>query len=143
MNGLGVGPSRTLGACPALGPPRPAVVMGVVVAGLAIPFAGVVGLGARDVAKTMDSLPESLKTEALPQKTTIVDARGNVIATLYDENRVSVGLSQISRTMVKAIVAIEDYRFYQHGALDLKGTLRALVTNQASGGVTQGGSSIT
>ena len=45
--------------------------------------------------------------------------------------------------MVKAIVAIEDYRFYQHGALDLKGTLRALVTNQASGGVVQGGSSIT
>ena len=120
-----------------------AAVMGVVVAGLAIPFAGVVGLGARDVARTMDSLPEELKTEALPQKTTIVDSRGDTIATLYDENRVTVPLSQISRTMVKAIVAIEDYRFYQHGALDLKGTLRALVTNQASGGVTQGGSSIT
>ena len=45
--------------------------------------------------------------------------------------------------MVKSIVAIEDYRFYQHGALDLKGTLRALVTNQASDGVVQGGSSIT
>ena len=120
-----------------------AAVMGVVVAGLAIPFAGVVGLGARDVARTMDSLPEELKTEALPEKTTIVDSRGDTIATLYDENRVTVPLSQISRTMVKAIVAIEDYRFYQHGALDLKGTLRALVTNQASGGVTQGGSSIT
>ena len=45
--------------------------------------------------------------------------------------------------MVKSIVAIEDYRFYQHGALDLKGTLRALITNQASGGAVQGGSSIT
>ena len=45
--------------------------------------------------------------------------------------------------MVKALVAIEDYRFYQHGALDLKGTLRALVTNQANNGVVQGGSSIT
>ena len=66
-----------------------------------------------------------------------------MIATLYDENRVNVPLSQISRTMVKAIVAIEDYRFYQHGALDLKGTLRALVTNQANNGVVQGGSSIT
>ena len=39
--------------------------------------------------------------------------------------------------------SIEDYRFYQHGALDLKGTLRALVKNQAEGGVSQGGSSIT
>ncbi len=45
--------------------------------------------------------------------------------------------------MVKAIVAIEDYRFYDHGALDLKGTLRAFVTNQANGGSVQGGSSIT
>ena len=45
--------------------------------------------------------------------------------------------------MVKAIVAIEDYRFYEHGALDLKGTLRALITNQANNGVVQGGSSIT
>ena len=45
--------------------------------------------------------------------------------------------------MVKSIVAIEDYRYYQHGALDLKGTLRALVTNQSSGGSVQGGSSIT
>ena len=87
--------------------------------------------------------PAELETEALPQKTKILDADGNTIATLYDENRVNVPLDQISRTMVKAIVAIEDYRFYQHGALDLKGTLRALVTNQANNGVVQGGSSIT
>ena len=91
----------------------------------------------------MDNLPAELQTEPLPQRTRIVDANGNVIASLYDENRINVPLSQISRTMVKAIVAIEDYRFYQHGALDLKGTLRALVTNQANSGVVQGGSSIT
>ena len=81
--------------------------------------------------------------EPLAQQTKIVDAGGNTVATLYDQNRINVPLSQISRNMVKAIVAIEDYRFYQHGALDLKGTLRALVTNQASGGSVQGGSSIT
>ncbi len=121
-----------------------AAVLGVVVAGLAIPFAGVLGIGASNVAKTMDNLPAELETQALPQKTRLVDESGNVIASLYDENRVNVSLDQISRTMVKAIVAIEDYRFYEHGALDLKGTMRALVTNQASGGDSvQGGSSIT
>ncbi|WP_028638678.1 penicillin-binding protein [Nocardioides sp. URHA0032] len=120
-----------------------AAVMGVVVAGLAIPFAGVLGIGARQVADTMDNLPASLETDPLPQKTKILDADGDTIATLYDENRVNVSLDQISRTMVKSIVAIEDYRFYQHGALDLKGTLRALITNQANSGVVQGGSSIT
>ena len=73
-----------------------------------------------------------------------MDAKGEVIASLYDENRVNVSLSQITRTMVKAIVAIEDYRFYEHGALDLKGTIRAFLTNAANDGdVVQGGSSIT
>ncbi|MEQ6902224.1 transglycosylase domain-containing protein [Nocardioides sp. YIM 152588] len=120
-----------------------AAVLGVVVSGLAIPFAGVLGFSARNVAETIDELPKELATERLPQRTEILDKDGQVIATLYDQNRVNVPLDQISRTMVKAIVAIEDYRFYQHGALDIKGTLRALLTNQAANGVVQGGSSIT
>ncbi|MEA2724627.1 MAG: hypothetical protein QOH59_2398, partial [Gemmatimonadales bacterium] len=119
------------------------VILGVVVSGLAIPFAGVLGFTANNVAETMDDLPTALKTDSLPQKTKIVDAKGELIASLYDENRVNVQLSQISRTMVKAIVAIEDYRFYEHGALDLKGTIRAFLTNAANEGVVQGGSSIT
>src|SRR3954452_13326869 len=120
-----------------------AAVMGLVAAGLAIPFAGVLGIGAKQVASGMTGLPAELKTEPLAQRTIMVDEAGNVIATLYDQNRINVSLGQISRKMVKSIVAIEDYRFYQHGALDLKGTLRALITNQANSGVVQGGSSIT
>ena len=118
-------------------------VLGVVVAGLAIPFAGVVGIGARNLADTMDQLPAELETEALAQKTTILDVDGNTLATLYDQNRVEVPLAQVSRKMVKAIVGIEDARYYEHGALDVRGTLRAFVTNQAEGGDVQGGSSIT
>ncbi len=118
-------------------------VLGVVVSGLAIPFAGVLGFTARNVSETVDELPQELETEQLPQRTEIQDVTGKTIATLYDQNRVNVPLRQMSRTMVESIVAIEDFRFYQHGALDLKGTVRALFTNQAAGGVTQGGSSIT
>jgi membrane peptidoglycan carboxypeptidase len=120
-----------------------AAVMGVVVAGLAIPFAGVLGIGAKQLSNAVEQLPANLRTEPLAQQTNITDNSGHTIATLYDQNRINVPLSQISRKMVKSILAIEDYRFYQHGALDLRGTLRALVTNQASGGNVQGGSSIT
>ena len=120
-----------------------AVVMGVLTACLAIPFAGLVGVAAKDVSAGMVNLPESLEAKDLSQKTRIYDVNGNLIASLYDQNRINVPLSSISRPMVKAIVAIEDYRFYDHGALDLKGTLRAFVTNQANGGSVQGGSSIT
>ncbi|MDZ5664155.1 transglycosylase domain-containing protein [Nocardioides sp. S-58] len=120
-----------------------AVVMGVLAACLAIPFAGLVGVAAKDVSKGMVNLPESIEAKDLSQKTRIYDVNGNLIASLYDQNRINVPLSSISRPMVKAIVAIEDYRFYDHGALDLKGTLRAFITNQANGGSVQGGSSIT
>jgi len=120
-----------------------AVVMGVAIAGIALPFAAVVGIGARQAARAVDSLPASFNTGDLEETTHILDANGNVIATLYDQNRVYRPLNQISPTMVKAILSIEDYRFYQHGAIDLKGTLRAFITDQANGGVVQGGSSIT
>ena len=50
-------------------------------------------------------------------------------------------LSKIAPVMRQAQLAIEDHRFYEHGALDLRGTMRALVRN-SSGSETQGGSSI-
>jgi membrane peptidoglycan carboxypeptidase len=119
------------------------VVMGVVVAGLAIPFAGIAGLAARDMSDALSQLPEDLDAKEPAQRTRILAADGTEIATLYDENRVNVSLTQVSKVMRQAILSIEDYRFYEHGALDVRGTIRALLTNQASGGVVQGGSSIT
>src|SRR5690349_9464634 len=118
-------------------------VLGVVASGLAIPFAGLFGFAADKTAQTVDDLPQELETQDLPQKTRILDRKGRVIATIYDENRLNVELENVAKVMREAIVSIEDYRFYQHGALDLRGTLRAFVTNQAAGGVSQGGSTIT
>ena len=91
----------------------------------------------------MKNLPEELKAAPLAQRTRVLDRNGEPIATFYDENRVNVPLTKVAPIMKRAIVAIEDYRFYEHGALDLKGTLRAFVNNQTSAGSTQGGSSIT
>src|SRR3954447_119802 len=120
-----------------------AAVMGVLVAGLAIPFAAVTGLSTRTVADGMDKVPAALTAEPLAQRTRILARDGKTLATLYDQNRVNVPLASVAPIMRKAIIAIEDYRFYQHGALDLRGTMRAFVTNQAGNGSTQGGSSIT
>ena len=54
-----------------------------------------------------------------------------------------VPLARTSARLREAVLSIEDYRFHQHGALDLRGTLRALLTNVGSEDVVQGGSSIT
>jgi membrane peptidoglycan carboxypeptidase len=119
------------------------VAMGVLVAGFAIPFAALTGLATRSVAEGMDQLPARLTAEPLAQRTRILDSKGNLLATFYDENRVNVALDDVAPIMRKAILAIEDYRFYEHGAIDLKGTLRAFITNQTSDEVVQGGSTIT
>src|SRR3712207_1115936 len=70
-------------------------------------------------------------------------ANGEVITQFYDENRAPVAGDQIAQVMKDAMVAIEDARFYEHGGLDVQGTLRALVRNIAAGEVMEGGSTLT
>ncbi len=58
-------------------------------------------------------------------------------------NRQPLPLSKISPMLPEASVAIEDARFWQHGALDYRGIARALYQDVAHGQVVQGGSTIT
>ncbi|MFF2205337.1 transglycosylase domain-containing protein [Streptomyces sp. NPDC058145] len=119
------------------------VLAGAVMAGIALPAAGALGLAAKGSVKGFDEIPANLKSPQLSQRTTILDSRGDQIATVYSRDRTVVDLKNISPYMQKAIVAIEDSRFYKHGAIDLKGVLRALNKNAQSGGVSQGASTLT
>ena len=118
------------------------VLAGVLVAGLFIPFAGMAGVSGRAAAAELDNLPAELRTPTPPVRSTVKMANGKVLARFFAENRVVVKLDRISPVMRQAQLAIEDHRFYEHGALDFKGTLRALIRNSTSDDV-QGGSSIT
>ncbi|MCX4576487.1 penicillin-binding protein [Streptomyces sp. NBC_01571] len=119
------------------------VLAGAVMAGIALPAAGALGLAAKGSVQGFDEIPDNLKSPALSQRTTILDNQGGQIATVYSRDRTVVDLKNISPYMQKAIVAIEDSRFYQHGAVDLKGILRALNQNAQNGGVAQGASTLT
>ncbi|MFI8348984.1 transglycosylase domain-containing protein [Streptomyces sp. NPDC085596] len=119
------------------------VLAGAVMAGIALPAAGALGLAAKGSVQGFDEIPANLKSPQLSQRTTILDSRGNQMATVYSRDRTVVELKDISPYMQKSIVAIEDSRFYQHGAIDLKGVLRALNKNAQSGGVAQGASTLT
>ncbi|AJT65478.2 hypothetical protein T261_3814 [Streptomyces lydicus] len=136
----GGGPSKAQMAAKFLGV---SVLAGAVLAGIALPAAGALGLAAKGSVEGFDDIPANLKTPPLSQRTTILDADGGEIAKVYSRDRRVVGLKNISPYMQKAIVAIEDARFYQHGAIDLKGILRALNKNAQSGGVSQGASTLT
>ncbi|MEU7399777.1 MULTISPECIES: transglycosylase domain-containing protein [unclassified Streptomyces] len=119
------------------------VLAGAVLAGIALPAVGALGLAAKGSVESFDALPANLKTPPLSQRTAILDAEGGTIATVYSRDRTVVDLKDISPYMQKAIVAIEDSRFYEHGAVDLKGVLRALNKNARSGGVSEGASTLT
>ncbi|MGR8009226.1 transglycosylase domain-containing protein [Streptomyces hypolithicus] len=120
-----------------------AALSGAVLAGIALPAAGALGLAAKGTVEGFDEIPANLKTPPLSQRTTVLDVQGDLIATVYSRDRTVVDLKDVSPYMQKAIVAIEDARFFEHGAIDLKGVLRAANRNAQTGGVSEGASTLT
>ncbi|PZG42892.1 penicillin-binding protein [Spongiactinospora gelatinilytica] len=120
-----------------------AAITGVLAAAVALPAVGGAGITIKSATEGLQLKPEELAEPPLPEKSVLLDRDGDPFAQFYFENRESITLDQVAPVMREAIVAIEDFRFYEHGPIDLEGTFRALVTNLSNGGVSQGGSSIT
>src|SRR5687767_14915684 len=59
------------------------------------------------------------------------------------EDRLPVSLDEVPPALVKAVISVEDQRFYSHFGVDPIGILRALVANVRQGGIVQGGSTLT
>ena len=74
---------------------------------------------------------------------TFLDRYGNEIGNRGIKHNNSVPLEEMPDHLIKAVLATEDRRFYEHYGIDFYGTLRALMTNARAGGVVQGGSTIT
>jgi len=72
-----------------------------------------------------------------------LDRYGNPIGSRGIKHNDSIPLEEFPDVLIKATLATEDRRFYDHFGIDVPGLVRALVTNAQAGGVRQGGSSIT
>ena len=117
------------------------VIGGLLIAGLAVPAAGLTAEVGKTTATALDSLPAELSTPPQAQRSRVLMADGTPLVNFYEENREYVPLKKIAPIMQKAQIAIEDHRFYEHGAMDLQGTMRALVSTVR--GNTQGASTLT
>jgi membrane peptidoglycan carboxypeptidase len=117
-------------------------ISGVLAAALVLPAVGVAGLAVRNSANKFNTL-STPELGQLPVRSEILDDHGKLLAYYYPRgiDRVPVSFSQIAPVMREAIVAIEDSRYYRHGALDFKGTVRAIVNNLQHKPV-QGGSTL-
>ena len=74
---------------------------------------------------------------------TFLDRYGNEIGNRGIKHNDSVPLEEMPDHLIKAVLATEDRRFFEHYGIDFYGTFRALATNARAGGVVQGGSTIT
>jgi penicillin-binding protein 1A len=116
-------------------------ILGVTMLASSIVAGGLVGL-----AISFRNLPDVrvLRSYAPTETTYIYDIKGVQLASLHDEaNREVVPLNRISPNLKRALLAIEDDRFYYHQGVNLTGVGRALSANFKKGGVSQGGSTIT
>ncbi len=88
-----------------------------------------------DVAALKDYRPSLI--------TTVYSDADKPIGTFYIEKRILLPLAEVPDLLVKAFIAVEDARFYQHNGIDLQGISRAFWANYRAKHITQGGSTIT
>jgi membrane peptidoglycan carboxypeptidase len=122
------------------------VVAGLLVTAAVTPAIAVTGMAANDSIGVFEGLPEYLKIEGLAQNSTVYANQNGQpvpIATFYSQNRVEVAWKDISQNLKDASVSTEDPRYYEHGGVDLMGTIRGALSTYVLHKDVQGGSSIT
>ncbi|WP_298439508.1 transglycosylase domain-containing protein [Geobacter sp.] len=73
----------------------------------------------------------------------VFDRHGRFVGRILPEKRYWVPIDRIPAFLQKALVAVEDARFYEHGGIDIRGIARALVKDVVKGRLVEGGSTIT
>ncbi|HEX8403590.1 MAG TPA: transglycosylase domain-containing protein, partial [Duganella sp.] len=134
-------PAKASSKTPRKSPTRWLLMAGLSVLGLGV---GAVLLVVFGLAMAYPNLPElDTLTDYRPKMPLRIFSADNVlIGEFGEERRNLVRIKDIPDVMKKAVLAIEDDRFYQHGGIDYTGILRAAVHN-ATGGAKQGASTIT
>ncbi len=93
----------------------------------------------------MDTLPpiEEISQFKYSEPMKIYDRNGEIIAELGQERRYPVPYASLPPFLGKAVVAVEDSRFYLHNGVDMVGIARAFMVNVKAGRIVQGGSTLT
>ncbi|MFT4282027.1 transglycosylase domain-containing protein [Microbacterium sp.] len=121
-------------------------VAGVLITATVTPAIAVSGYAASSAITMFNNMPNYLKIEKLMLPTKLYKKNDEdkyvLMAQFYDQNRIPVTSDKIAGVMKDAILSSEDKNFYEHGGVDLFGTIKALAGN-ASGSSTRGGSTIT
>lgn len=120
---------------------------GILVTAAVTPAIAVTGMAANNSISMFENLPGYLDIGDLSEKTDIYatqpDGSQAHLASFFDENREEVPWDAISQYVKDAAITGEDPRFYEHGGVDIQGTIRGAVSTYILNQDVQGGSSIT
>lgn len=98
------------------------------------------------VADLLGSIPGKAELKAfsvMPSANVLYDIADREVFTIAKEQRIEVPLSQISPILIKAVLAIEDRRFWDHDGFDPIRLAGSLIASAKAGEAVQGGSTIT
>lgn len=115
----------------------------LVIAGIIISV--VIGIIAGGTISFLKDLPQvaDLRENKPNLSTRIFDCNDELIDQLYVEQRTLIPLNKVPEIFQKAIIAVEDEKFFSHFGIDPIGITRALFINILHGRIVQGGSTIT
>jgi len=123
---------------------RRPVLTAIAVGAVAVVCAAVVGAALLPTAIESQCSLRSLKPISIGANSFVTASDNSLLGTIpAKKNRQQLALAQISPWVAKATVAIEDRRFWRHGALDYAGIARAALADLQSGRPVQGASTLT
>ena len=83
------------------------------------------------------------RLERMESASLIYDRKGDLMGKIFIQNRDPVPYEKLSPWLVKAVVAAEDQRFWEHTGVDYWGIVRAAQANWTAGRIRQGASTVT
>src|SRR5690349_12199790 len=114
---------------------RPRTLIAIVTA-LALLVFAVAGWGVWFSYELTAGLPDRSALKSLgdmAQATTILDAADHPAFTIFKEQRLEIPIERVSPTLIKAVVAVEDQRFYEHSGVDAIRVAAAALRNLEEG----------
>ena len=120
------------------------LVAGIIAIGCIL-FAGSTAfvLGAYEITAGLPQKTDIRGLGDMAQATTIFDDTDKPVFTIFREQRIEIPLSKISPNLTKAVLSVEDQRFYEHSGIDFIRIAAAAVRNIQLGRRAEGGSTIT
>jgi penicillin-binding protein 1A len=116
------------------------------IAAIAVLLWGTIGAAAWFVGSIVTGLPDEAALRGIgtmARATTLYDVNDRQAFTIFKEQRIEVPLERVSPHLIRALLAIEDQRFYDHGGIDVIRVAGAAWSNLRNGWGSQGASTIT